>query len=72
MVLLLGGCIFCMKQIVIKEFAYEYNLLIEHLKTIKPPAIQRVVESEKKAIEELNNLIKESDLVEENLGINKT
>lgn len=61
--ILLGGCIFCAKEILIREFAEEYNEMLPYLKTIKPPAIKKSVLDEHQAKDELNRLIDESDSI---------
>ncbi len=61
--ILLGGCIFCIKQIVLKEFAVEYNEMLPYLKTIEPPIARKSMEDEDKAKIELDKLIDQCELI---------
>lgn len=63
---LLCGCIFCIKEILVTEFKSEYNELIAHLKTIKPPKVKKGIESDKLAVEELEQLIEQSNSLKQN------
>ena len=58
---LLCGCIFCIKEILVTEFKSEYNELIAHLKTVKAPEVKKGIENDKLAMKELNQLIEQSD-----------
>jgi len=62
---LLSGCVFCIKQILITEFSMEYNDLIVYLKTIKTPKIKEGINSDQLAMKELNQLINQSDLLKQ-------
>ena len=60
---LLCGCIFCITEILITEFAAEYNELISYLKTIEKPRIRKGIETEAEAKRELDDLMASSELV---------
>jgi hypothetical protein len=58
--ILLGGCIFCTKEILLHEFAVEYNEMLPYLKTIKPPGTKKIMLDEDQAKDELDKLVEET------------
>ena len=56
----LRGCILYAKDILIREFAVEYNEVLPYLKAIKPPAvIKESIVDERQAVNEMTQLIEQ-------------
>ncbi len=54
---LMCGCAYCIKEILINEFSFEYNELIAYLKSIQQPTIKEGIKTEEDAKKELDRLI---------------
>lgn len=59
--ILLCGCIFCAKQILITEFSIEYNQIVDMLSQVRPPKLRPGIERDEEAMEILNKLIEQSN-----------
>lgn len=63
--ILLGGCIFCAKEILLREFAVEYNEMLPYLKSLRPPMTNNKVADEHQAKFELDKLCDESERIKQ-------
>lgn len=61
--ILLCSCIYCTKEVLIAEFATEYNELITQLKTVEKPRIKTGIGTEADAKKELDELITISESI---------
>lgn len=60
----LRGCILYAKEILVREFAVEYNELLPHLKALKPPMVTKnSILDDQEAIKELTQLINQCKLI---------